>query len=149
MTKQKHTRSRPKLLYRVKNWSEYDQALVQRGSLTIWLSDEVSEKWRYTGEQQRGAQFEDSDWAITMMWTLKKLFHVPNRATAGFVRAIFGLMGVDLPVPDHTTLSRRGKGWNVRFPKKVSGHLDIIIDSTELKVFSSSNCFVTSRHVKH
>jgi hypothetical protein len=110
MTKQKHTRSHPKTSYRVKNWSAYEQALVQRGSITIWLSDDVSEKWRYTGEKQRGAQFEYSDWAITIMWTLKKLFHLPNRATEGFVRSIFGLMGVAVACsrPHHPVAAGQG-----------------------------------------
>jgi hypothetical protein len=36
----KDTRSRRKGLYRVRNWFEYDQALVERGSITIWLSDD-------------------------------------------------------------------------------------------------------------
>lgn len=103
--------------------------------MTLWFSDEVREQWRYTGEKQRGAQFVYSDWAITILWTLKKLFHLPNRAAEGFVRSMFALMGVTLPVPDHTTLSRRGKGWKGRLPKKVSGHLDIVIDSTGLKVY--------------
>jgi hypothetical protein len=53
----KHTKpsSRPKPLYRVKNWSEYEKALVQRGSITFWLSDEFEQVWLYAGEKQRGS----------------------------------------------------------------------------------------------
>lgn len=135
MPKQKYTHSRPKTLYRVKNWSEYDKALVQRGSITVWLSDGFEKVWRYAGEKQRGAQFEYSDQAIIMMLTIKKVFHMPNRAVEGFVSSIFAWLGVSLPVPDHTTLSRRGKDLKVALPKRVSGHIDIVLDSTGLKVY--------------
>jgi len=52
--------SRPKTLYRVKNWSEYEKALVQRGSITFWLSDDFEKVWLHAGEKQRGSQLEDS-----------------------------------------------------------------------------------------
>jgi hypothetical protein len=135
MPKRKNTRSRPKTLYRVKNWSEYDKALVQRGSITIWLSDDFEKNWQYVGEKQRGSQFDYSVQAITIMLMMKNVFHLPNRATEGFVGSIFAMLGVHLPVPDHTTLSRRGKDLKVILPKKASGHINIVMDSTGLKVF--------------
>jgi hypothetical protein len=135
MPKRKNTRSRPKTLYRVKNWSEYDNALVQRGSITIWLSDDFEKNWQYVGEKQRGSQFDYSVQAITIMLMMKNVFHLPNRATEGFVGSIFAMLGVHLPVPDHTTLSRRGKDLKVILPKKASGHINIVMDSTGLKVF--------------
>jgi hypothetical protein len=135
MPKHKKTQSRPKTLYRVRNWKEYDQALVQRGSITIWLPEDLEKQWRYVGEKQQGSQFEYSAVAITIMLTVKNVFHLPNRATEGFVRSIFIKHGIRLPVPDHTTLSRRGKDLEVILPKKVSGHIDIVMDSTGLKIY--------------
>jgi len=69
------------------------------------------------------------------MLTIKNVFHMPNRATEGFVGSIFAMLGVQLPIPDHTTLSRRGKDLEVVLPKKISGHIDIVMDSTGLKVY--------------
>jgi len=69
------------------------------------------------------------------MKTVKNVFHLPNRATEGFLRSVFEMLQVDLPVPDHTTLSRRGKGLKVSLPKKAEGHLDIVMDSSGLKIF--------------
>jgi hypothetical protein len=135
MAKQKHTQSRPKALYRVKNWSEYDKALVQRGSITIWLSEDFEKSWQYVGEKQRGSQFEYSAQAITIMLTIKIVFHLPNRAAEGFVRSIFTLLKVSLPVPDHSTLSRRGKDLKVDLPKKARGHIDMVMDNTGLKIY--------------
>jgi hypothetical protein len=121
MPKQKHTQPRPKTLYRVKNWSAYDQALVERGSITLWISEDFAKTWLYAGEKQRGSQFDYSDPALQIMLTIKEVFHRTNRGTEGFVRSIFKLMKVDLPVPDHTTLSRRGKDLKVKLPKKANG----------------------------
>ena len=53
--------SKKKVVYRVKNWSVYNRSLVQRGSLTVWLSQEAIDGWRYDGPAQRGAQFLYSD----------------------------------------------------------------------------------------
>lgn len=135
MPKHTKTHSRPKTLYRVKNWSEYDQALVKRGSISFWLSEDLTENWRYTGKQQRGGQFDYSEKAIEIMQTVKNVFQLPNRATEGFLRSVFEMLQVNLPVPDHTTLSRRGKGLKVSLPKKTQGHLDIVMDSSGLKIF--------------
>jgi Transposase DDE domain len=135
MPKHKKTQSRPKTLYRVKNWSEYDKVLVQRGSLTFWLSDDFEKAWLYVGEKQRGSQFDYSDQAILLMLTVKEVFHLTNRGVEGFMRSIFQLLNIDLPVPDHSTLSKRSKGLKVNLPKKPAQSLDIVMDSTGLKIY--------------
>lgn len=135
MPKQKKTQSRPKPLYRVKNWSDYDKALVQRGSIIFWLSGDFEKNWRHTGEKQRGSQFDYSDQAILVMLTVKEVFHLTNRQTEGFMRSLFALMKVNLHVPDHSTLSKRGKEIKVILPKKSSRNLNIVMDSTGLKIY--------------
>lgn len=135
MPKQKKTQSRPKRLYRVQNWSDYENALVQRGSITFWMSEEFEKIWLYTGKKQRGSQFDYSDKAIEIMLTLKEIFHLPNRSVEGFVRSLFQMMKIDLPVPDHTTLSKRSKTLKVKLPKQSAGSLNVVLDSTGLKVY--------------
>lgn len=135
MPKQKHTQPRPKTLYRVKNWPEYDKALVQRGSITFWMSDDFEKTWMHTGEKQRGSQFDYSDQAILVMLTVKEVFHLTNRGVEGFMRSIFRMMKINLPVPDHTTLSKRGKDVKVNLPKKANQKLNIVMDSTGLKIY--------------
>jgi hypothetical protein len=119
----KHTRahSRPKTLYRVKNWSEYDKALVQRGSITFWMSDDFEKTGLHTGKKQRGSQFDYSDQAILVMLTVKEVFHLTNRGVEGFVYSVFRMMKINLPVPDHSTLSKRGQNL-----KKTSQSLNIV-----------------------
>jgi hypothetical protein len=135
MPKQTKPRPRQKTLYRVKNWSEYDKALVQRGSITFWLSDDFEKRWLYTGEKQRGGQFDYSDQAIEIMLTVKEVFHLTNRQTEGFMRSLFAMLKIALPVPDHSTLSKRGKNLKVNLPKKTSQRLKIVMDSTGLKIY--------------
>ena len=135
MPKQKSKQPRPKGLYRVKNWSEYEKALVQRGSMTFWMSDGFEKTWMYIGKKQRGSQFEYTDQAILMMLTVKEVFHQTNRGVEGFVRSLFEMMKINLPVPDHSTLSKRGKDLKVKLPKKASQSLNIVMDSTGLKIY--------------
>ena len=135
MPKQSKPSSRPKPLYRVKNWSEYEKALVKRGSITFWLSDDFEQVWLYAGEKQRGSQFEYSEKAIEIMLTLKEVFHLTNRGAEGFVRSLFELLNIGLPVPDHSTLSKRAKTLNVRLPKKTNGSMNLVLDSTGLKIY--------------
>ncbi len=129
------TRPRRKTIYHIRNWSAYDRALVQRGSLTVWISEEALTAWAYQGPHQRGAQFDYSDQAIEAMLTLKEVFHLTNREAEGLVKSVFALMQVKLAVPDHSTLSRRGRTVQIRLPKRVRGPLQIVMDSSGLKVF--------------
>jgi hypothetical protein len=91
--------------------------------------------WLYVGEKQRGSQFDYSDQAILMMLTVKEVFHLTNRGVEGFMRSIFQLLKINLPVPDHSTLSKRGKDLKVSLPKKNSQSLNIVMDSTGLKIY--------------
>jgi len=135
MPKLKKTHPRQKALYRVKNWSEYDKALVQRGSITFWLSDDFAKKWYYTGKPEQGSPFDYSNEAIEVMLTIKEIYHLSNRQTEGFVRSLFRLLNVKLAVPDHSTLSRRAKDLKVKLPKRSHENLNLVMDSTGLKIY--------------
>jgi len=99
------------------------------------MSEEALVAWAYQGPRQRGAQFDYSDQAIEAILTLKEVFHLTNREAEGLVRSVFALMPVTLAVPDHSTLSRRGRTIQIRLPKRVHGPLQIVMDSSGLKVF--------------
>ena len=94
--------------YRIRNWSEYNAGLKRRGSITFWLSTEIIEEWlvnQRTGK--RGASTVYSDTAIATMSTVKSVFSLAGRQLQGFIESVFELMQIDLPVPDHSTVSRR------------------------------------------
>jgi hypothetical protein len=107
--------------------------LVQRGSWTVWISEEALAAWGFQGPRQRGAQFDYSDQAIEAVLTLEEVFHLSNREAAGWVRSSFALMRVSLAVPDHSTLSRRGRTVQITLPKCARGALHVVMDSSGLK----------------
>lgn len=109
--------------------------MVQRGSITFWLCEDFEQSWLYVGEKQRGSQFEYSDKAIEIMLMIKEVFHLTNRSVEGFVRSLFGMLAIGLGVPDHSTLSKRGKSLKVNLPKKSNSSLNLVMDSTGLKIY--------------
>jgi hypothetical protein len=124
-----------KTKYHVTNWPEYDRALVQRGNITLWISDDAIVSWKPAPTGRRGAQKKFSDHAIETALTLRLVFNLPLRQAEGFLRSLLFLMNVDLEAPDHTTLSRRSQHLNTQFtrvPTKEPTHL--IIDSTGLSI---------------
>jgi IS5 family transposase len=132
----KRTTKAPKPHYRVRNWAQYDRALVQRASLTLWIADDLPNHWCPPATPKRGAPQRYSDYAIEVMLTLREVYQLTNRAAEGLMRSLFQLAQVDLPVPDHTTLSRRGRKMSVRLPKRSRGEpLHLAIDSSGLKVY--------------
>lgn len=126
------SRSKSKSKYRVSNWSEYNASLKQRGNLKFWVTDEVIEQWvnqQKTGG--RGASNTYSDVAIELMVTFSSLFGLAGRQTQGFVESIFDLMGLDLPVPDHSTVCRRVKKLNIVIPiMPTTEGIHLVVDST-------------------
>ncbi|HET7523649.1 MAG TPA: IS5 family transposase [Acidimicrobiales bacterium] len=124
-----------KTVYRVRNWKQYNDALVRRGSLTLWVEATTLDAWRYQGPTQQGAQFVSSDLAIECLLTLRAVYHLTLRATKGFAHSLFELMDLELPVPDSSTLCRRAKTLRITLPKKAAGPVHLVLDSTGLKVY--------------
>ena len=125
-----------KTAYRVNNWPAYDKALRDRGDITLWLSHEAIEAWTPPPTGKRRAQPRYADIAIETALSLRLLFHLPLRQSEGFLRSILTLMDVDLPCPDHTTLSRRNARVTIahRLRHASQGPVDFIVDSTGLQV---------------
>ena len=134
-SKQK-TRSPKKTIYRVRNWSTYNQALINRGNLTVWLSEEALSGWRYQGPTQRGGPFFYSDLAIETTLTLRKLFDLGLRQSQGLVRSLFVLMDLDLKAPNYSTLSRRQAALQIELPVRSKEEpIHLVVDSSGLKIF--------------
>jgi len=124
-----------KTKYRVWNWLDYDRALVQRGDVTLWLTPDAIARLEAAGVGKRGGQLQYSDVAIETALTLRLLFHLPLRQMEGFLRSIFGMLGLDLSAPDHTTLSRRAQRLNLTLRRVPTGTgIHLIVDSTGLSI---------------
>lgn len=126
-----------KTKHRIRNWKEYNRALKQRGSLTIWICDEAIENWT-TGELtgKCGASPTYTDLAIETMAMIQAVYGLPGRQTQGLLQSLFTLMKLDLTAPDHSTLSRRRRRLNITLPlKKSSEPRHLVVDSTGVKLY--------------
>jgi len=123
--------------YRVRNWSEYNAALVMRGSLTIWLDEAALAGWtEHERSGQRGASQTYSEAAITAILLLKAVYRLPLRGAQGFAQSVLALMGLRLPVPHFSTLSRRQVGLDLVMPRVArGGAIHLVVDSTGCKVY--------------
>lgn len=139
--------------FKVTNWHEYEAGLRRRGSLTLWMTPEALSSWRAPKRTTRGGQPRYSDLAIEAALTLGLVFGLRLRQTEGFVTSVLKLMGLDLAVPDHTTLSRRaGKP---RMPDKrqcnhpsEKGPVHVLIDSTGLQIYGAGQWLEEKHGVK-
>jgi IS5 family transposase len=126
-----------KQVYRIRNWREYNAALKRRGALTVWVDERMVAAWQARGASgRRGRPLTYTDIAIQCVLTLKVVYQLPLRATEGLVCSLVALMGLELPVPDYTTVSRRQKTLEVQIPRSAPrAPLHVVVDSTGLKVF--------------
>ncbi|MBD6620922.1 IS5 family transposase [Komarekiella sp. 'clone 1'] len=138
-----------KAQYKVRNWNAYDAALKQRGSISFWVNEETIEQWhnqQKTGT--KGASNYYSDTAIATMRTIQSVFHLPGRQAEGFLESLFMLMGIELAVPAHSTLSRRLSKLSVKLPvvpKDQAVH--VVVDSTGVKVYGEGEWKVRTHGV--
>ena len=131
-----HRHHIPRARYRVTNRPEYEAALRQRGSLTVWFTDAAIAAWRggNAGGTTPGGQPHYSALAITTALTMRTVFGLALRQTEGLISSIIALLGLALAVPDHSTLSGRSRTLEVPPLRRLgAGPLHLLVDSTGLK----------------
>ena len=116
------------------NWTEYDAGLGARGSLTVWFTPEAVEAWKAEPRTGRGGQPTYSALAIATALTLRAVFRLALRQTEGLIASSLQLLGLDLPVPDHSTLSRRAEVLEVPRPRAGNKPVHLLVDSTGLRL---------------
>ena len=137
----------PKQTFKVTNWREYDASLRQRGSLTVWVTEEAIAAWTAEPRTTRGGQRTYSALAILTALTLKAVFRLALRQTEGLIGSVIRLLGLDLAVPDHSTLSRRAETLKVPRPRASASAepMHLLVDSTGLKLCGAGEWL----HEKH
>src|SRR4028119_1754080 len=122
--------------YRIRNWPQYEAGLKRRGDLTLWLDEAAIAGWHAARRTTPGGQALYSDLAIELVLTLRLVFHLALRQAEGFTSSVLRLLGLDFPVPDRSTLSRRSRGFANHRPHVVPhGPLHLLLDSSGLKLF--------------
>lgn len=141
---------KPQEKYRIKNWSSYNRALIQRGSLTVWFDEAALTGWthpKHTGKP--GHPFEYGAVAIACALTLKAVYQLALRQTQGLLGSILQLAGLSWEVPTYSTLSRRHHTLEIRLPRqRRSQSLHLVVDATGFKVYGEGEWTVRTHGKK-
>src|SRR3954452_6322462 len=152
----------PEQKRKVTNWREYDESLRRRGSLTVWFSDAAVAAWEAERRTRRGGESAHSHPAILTALTFKAVFRLAYRQTEGLIGSVTGLLGLDLAVPDPSTLCRRAETLEVPRPKPRGAGADdaaggadggaeplhLLVDSTGLKLIGAGEWLVEKHATK-
>lgn len=139
---------------KIKNWSEYNKSLKNRGNLSIFMSESLIKDGHLimpakTGKPGRPMQYSDE--LIELILTIRELFHMPLRQATGFLEFLFGLMGIISGSPDYTTVSKRMGNIKVRYQRKIkrinqntndNTGIVLLVDSSGFKVFGEGEWMV-------
>jgi hypothetical protein len=122
--------------YRIRNWTDYNRALTERGSLTLWIDTRAADTWLDVGTPaRRGRRRRYTDAAILCALQLREVYHLPLRATEGLVRSILHLLQVEVPSAHYSTLSRRARTLSLSLAPGQRKIKHLVIDSSGLKVY--------------
>lgn len=124
--------------YRIRNWKEYNEALVNRGRILFWITEDALRQWKEREKTgRRGKPKVFSDIAIEVALTLRAVFHLPLRQTEGFLGSVLERIGALVKAPDYSTLSIRSRFLSiaVRVRAASTEPLHLVVDSTGMKVY--------------
>jgi len=143
----------PRQQHKVTNWPAYEASLRQRGSLTVWFTDDAIAAWAAEPRTTRGGQAWYSPLAILTALTLRAVFRLAYRQAEGLIGSIISLLGLTLRVPDHTTLSRRSATLAVPRPQPTAADGDarpvhLLVDCTGLKLCGAGEWLVEKHGTK-
>jgi hypothetical protein len=100
--------------------------------------------WAAPWLKTRGGQLRYSDPAIETTLILGRVFGRRLRQSEGLLSSVLALLGLNLPVPDRTTLSRRARTWmpvakNSHGRTGPNARLHVLVDSTGLKIYGAGH----------
>jgi hypothetical protein len=98
------------------------------------VQDAAIAAWKAEPRATRGGQPRYSELAITTALTLRAVFRLALRQTEGLIGSIVNLLGLDLAVPDHSTLSRRAETLEVPRGQPGTRPIHLLVDSTGLRL---------------
>lgn len=115
-------------------WKNNNQSLVQRGSITFWIQEDLLKTWKNKGLGKGRPSY--SRGVIQAGLTLRTIYHLTLRQIQGFLDSILRLMGEEVKAPNYTLFCKRAKECAEGLPK-LSSRLptDLVIDSSGLKIF--------------
>lgn len=136
---------------KIKNWSEYNKSLKNRGNLSIFISESLIKNGHLvvparTGKAGRPVEYPDE--LIEFILTIRELFHLPLRQVTGFIEFLFSQMHITSETPDYTTISKRMSNIKVRYQRRINQTINndtgivMLIDSSGFKIFGEGEWMV-------
>ena len=106
--------------------------------------------WSAPRRTSRGGQRRYSDLAIETCLTLRTAYRLALRQTQGLMGSIGTLMGLDIRVPDYSTMSRHANGLSIAQVMRQAGSVPIhlVVDSTGLKIFGEGEWLAQKHKIK-
>ena len=111
----------------------------------MWFSEEAIAAWSPELRTTPGGQPWYSALAIETALTLRAVFRLALRQAEGLIGSVLRLLGLDLPVPDHSTMSRRAETLQVLRPRSGSEPAHLLVDSTGLRLCGPGE-WLTEKH---
>lgn len=92
---------------------------MQRGLITLWISQEVIDNWHPEAPEQRSrdGQAPYSDQAIECVLLMRAVYHLPYRQSVGFTQSVMEMLGANVDVADYTTVCKRSVELSVELAK--------------------------------
>src|SRR3954454_17005964 len=108
----------PRQRHKVTNWPDYEASLRQRGSLTVWFTEEAIAAWAAAPRTTRGGQPWYSPLAILTALTSRAVFRLAFRQGEGLIDSVVCVLGVGLGVARlvRRLRGRRGAGGGAAAP---------------------------------
>lgn len=120
---------------RIRNWSQYNRALVNQGSIIFWIKTSDAKTWFAKQEGTRGRPQVYSRQAILALLIVRVVFRCAFRQLQGLMRDFLQLLDVGAVCPDYSTICRRARHLKVPVKAHCKGPLVVVFDSTGLKVY--------------
>jgi hypothetical protein len=123
--------------YRIRNWSDYNKGLVDRGRITLWFDEKSIQSWfctTPTGKKGRPCVYSDE--AIICLLLIRAVFKLDFRKLQGFAASLVELLKLDIIIPSYSQICRRQAELSIDLsPIKNNEPIHVVVDSTGLKVF--------------
>jgi hypothetical protein len=133
-----------------RNWHEYNQKLVNE-TLDLFVQRDILESFKNIdtlNDGKVGRPFQYANSVILMICAVREYFYLPYRQAEGFANLLGGMWGAK--IPSYSQICRRQKTLSVPLDmsKLDDGPIEIIFDSTGLKVQNRGDWIRQKYHVR-
>ncbi|PCS22462.1 Mobile element protein [Candidatus Enterovibrio escicola] len=104
-----------KARHKISNWQQYNQELVNRGSVTFWIDVTAIKAWYCLKHHcYRGPIFIFPDTEIEMALMVNGISKLPLRGLKILLNLVFILINIPIKSPTYTCISKRSKSVSPR-----------------------------------